>query len=84
MGKFAFSGLERDSFNLHDPLSVAVALDPSLVKIEEAAVAVDCEGEELGRTRVVGPGQVRVAIDVDAERALDEFRRTVGLPERAS
>lgn len=84
VGKFAFNELGNDDFSLHDPLAVAVALDPTLVGIENAAVVVDCAEPELGRTRIVGPGQVRVAIDVDAERALGEFRRTVGLPEPGS
>lgn len=80
VGKFAFTGLGRESFSLHDPLAVAVALDPELVRSEEAEVVVDLDGAEAGRTRIVGPGQVRVATAVDAEQALADFRQTVGLP----
>jgi inosine-uridine nucleoside N-ribohydrolase len=80
VGKTAFSKLSRDQFSLHDPLSVAVAMDPSLIGVRKFAIAVDTGEPELGRTRIAGPGNVRVATSVDSERALEDFRRTVGLP----
>ena len=80
VGNFAFSELGRDQFSLHDPLAVAVATDPTLVDVSELAIAVDAVEPDRGRTRIVGPGTVRVATSVHAQRALDEFRRTVGLP----
>ena len=80
VGKSAFSKLSRDQFSLHDPLSVAVAIDPTLIAIRKLAIAVDTVGPELGRTRIAGSGNVRVAASVDSERALEDFRRTVGLP----
>jgi purine nucleosidase len=80
VGKSAFSKLGRDQFSLHDPLSVAVAIDPTLIAIRELAIFVDTVEPELGRTRIAGPGSVRVAASVDSERALEDFRRTVGLP----
>jgi purine nucleosidase len=80
VGRFAFSRLGRDQFSLHDPLSVAVAIDPTLIDVRKLAVAVDPVEPERGRTRIVGPGTARVAVSVDAQRALEEFRRTVGLP----
>lgn len=80
VGRFAFTVLNREHFSLHDPLAVAVAIDPDLVRVEDAAVVVDANGEERGRTRIVGPGSVRVAIAVDDVRALRQFRETVGLP----
>lgn len=80
VGKFAFTELNRKRFALHDPLAVAVALEPTLIQVEDAAIVVESEDEARGRTRVVGPGSVRVATSVDAERALDEFRTIVGLP----
>jgi purine nucleosidase len=80
VGKSAFTRLGREQFLLHDPLSVAVAIDPSLVAVRELAIAIDTVEPELGRTRIAGPGNVRVATSVDSERALDNFRRTVGLP----
>jgi purine nucleosidase/pyrimidine-specific ribonucleoside hydrolase len=78
--RFAFSRLGRDQFSLHDPLTVAVAIDPSLISVRESAIAVDTVEPERGRTRIVGPGAVQVAASVDAPRALEDFRRTVGLP----
>jgi len=80
VGAFAFSRLGSDQFSLHDPLSVAVAIDPTLIEVRELTLAVDAVEPERGRTRIVGPGTVRVAGSVDAQRALEEFRRTVGLP----
>ena len=80
VGRFAFSELGRDRFSLHDPLAVAVASDPTLVEVHELTIAVDAVEPERGRTRIAGPGTVRVAVEVDAQRALEEFRRTVGLP----
>lgn len=80
VGRFAYGDLGRDSFALHDPLAVAAALQPDLISREEAAIAVDTtNGDSLGRTRIVGPGRVNVAIAVDVERALHDFRETVGL-----
>jgi inosine-uridine nucleoside N-ribohydrolase len=80
VGRSAFSKLGRDQFALHDPLSVAVAIDPTLIAVRELAIAVDTVEPELGRTRISGSGSVRVATSVDSVRALEGFRRTVGLP----
>jgi purine nucleosidase len=81
VGRFAYGELGRDSFALHDPLAVAAALQPNLISREDAAIVVETrDGDELGRTRIVGPGRVSVAVGVDAERALRDFRETVGLP----
>jgi inosine-uridine nucleoside N-ribohydrolase len=81
VGRFAYGELGRDSFALHDPLAVASALQPDLISREDAAIVVDTtDGDGLGRTRIVGPGRTAVALAVDAERALRDFRETVGLP----
>jgi inosine-uridine nucleoside N-ribohydrolase len=70
---------------IHDPVAVAAALDPSLVRTE--AVAVDVE---LGGTLTTGetvadwrrtwgrPPNVDVAVDVDVERFMDRFIERVG------
>jgi purine nucleosidase len=80
VGAFAYSRLGRDQFSLHDPLSVAVAIDPTLIEVQELEIAVDAIEPERGRTKIVGPGTIRVAVSVEAQRALGEFRRTVELP----
>ena len=64
-----FLWLVESQFSLHDPLSVAVAIDPTLIDVRELAVAVDFVEPERGRTRIVGPGSVRVATSVDAQRS---------------
>ena len=84
VGRHAFASLARERFALHDPLAAAVTVDPGLVRTEAADVVVESAGSEVGRTRMAGPGQVRVAVEVDKDRALDEFRRTVGLPKARS
>ena len=61
---------------LHDPLAVAVALDPTLVECLEIPLQVDLAGETRGRTigdlSRVDPA-VKVAVGVDVERFLGEF-----------
>jgi purine nucleosidase len=84
VGRFAFATLGREQFPLHDPLAVAVAVEPGLVGVEEARVEVETADAGSGRTRIVGPGGTRVALSVAAERALEGFRRTVGLPRPAA
>ncbi|MGH7400758.1 MAG: nucleoside hydrolase [Candidatus Rokuibacteriota bacterium] len=78
---FAF-GDEREGGGivLHDPLAMAVALDPTLVTFEALCVEVECEGKltrglsladrrEIPSHRKRTP-TCRVAMDVDAERVL--------------
>jgi purine nucleosidase/pyrimidine-specific ribonucleoside hydrolase len=78
---FAF-GTEREGAGivLHDPLAMAVALDPSLVTFEPLSVEVECEGKltrglsradrrEIPSHRKRAPA-CRVAVDVDAARVL--------------
>ncbi|MGH2613772.1 MAG: nucleoside hydrolase [Thermomicrobiales bacterium] len=83
VGRHAYTKLGVERFALHDPLAVAVAADPSLVRAEHATVVVETAQADDGRTRIVGTGAVKVAIEVDRDRALAEFRRTVGLPTAA-
>jgi purine nucleosidase len=70
----------QTDFFLHDPLALAVTVDPSLVEVEESAVEVVLDGDARGQTRLAGPGSVRVARTVDAARFLHLFRSTLGLP----
>jgi purine nucleosidase len=70
---------------IHDPLAVAAALDPSLVRTE--ALTVDVEvggtlttGETVTDWRRVWkrPPNVDVAVETDADRFLDRFVERVG------
>lgn len=87
----AFSKHRRglDGTTLHDPLAVAVAIDPSLVRCEKRSVSVECgDGPARGMTVVdlrgdappAGPDAhvVRVALDLDEERFLRTFLNRLG------
>ena len=69
---------------LHDPLAVAVAVDPSLVTTIERNMKVDTEEPTRGRTigdeKRLNDGTVtsRVAVAVDVERFLGEFMDHIG------
>ena len=69
---------------LHDPLAVAVAVDPSLVTLLPINMRVDLEGPTRGRTigdlaGLANPVKtVGAAVEVDAERFLEEFMTRVG------
>ena len=61
---------EHDRYILCDPLTVAAAYAPDLLEYRRAKITVDEEGERKGRTRAdYDTGDVRVAVDVDVERA---------------
>jgi purine nucleosidase len=77
--RFYFERMEKllgkRIFTMHDPLAVAVALDPTLVETRRAAVDVETTGRlTTGATIVDWRGQwgrlanTEVAVDVDAER----------------
>lgn len=75
---------------LHDPLAVAVAVDPSLVTCLDINMKVDTEGETRGRTigdeeRLNDPVKTaRVAVGVDVDRFLGELmQRLTTLAESA-
>jgi purine nucleosidase len=59
---------------LHDPLAIGVAIDPGFVTTEDLSIAVDTEGETLGRTyERDGEPNARVCLGVDSERFLAHF-----------
>ena len=61
---------EHDRYVLCDPLTVAAAIAPDLITYHRAKVTVVEEGERKGQTRAdYDAGDVRVALDVDIERA---------------
>ncbi|MEH7236422.1 nucleoside hydrolase [Bacillus sp. JJ1562] len=70
--------------NLHDPLAVAVALDPSLVEVKPMFVQVDLEGHySYGRTvpdlrsRSTKEPNMNVCIGVDESRFKNHFLHTI-------
>jgi purine nucleosidase len=65
---------------LHDPLAVAVALDPSLIACGRRSVTVGTGLENRGESMAARAGTVKVAETVDAERFLAEFCSRLGLP----
>jgi inosine-uridine nucleoside N-ribohydrolase len=75
------SGITRQAFSregalggpgieLHDPLAVGVALEPSFVRLEPLRLRVGPEGETR---RAAGWPNCRVAVDVDAGRFIPWF-----------
>ena len=76
---FAIRG--QTDFPLHDPLALAVAVDPSLVTCTRATVDVIATGAEEGRT-VFNPdpsGNWNVATLVDTQRFVNHFLAAYGL-----
>jgi inosine-uridine nucleoside N-ribohydrolase len=77
-----------ESMALHDPLALAVAVEPDLVETASRDVRVETRGEHtLGQTvvdwRAAAPPpvlQTRVCTQVDAQRARAFFFATLGLP----
>ena len=69
---------------LHDPLAVAVAIDPSLVTLIDINMKVDVEGATRGRTigdetRLNDPVKtMKVAVGVDVERFVHELMTRIG------
>ena len=63
---------DRGPYGLHDPLAVAAAIDATLLPCRQGKVAVETRpGDRLGKTTAsYGPGPVRAALGVDADRAV--------------
>ncbi|HET6315907.1 MAG TPA: nucleoside hydrolase [Chloroflexota bacterium] len=85
-----FDVLGVDAIALHDPLAVAVALEPDLATVVETEAAVETGGEHTRGQTVVDlrshrhtsilPGPTRrVCVDVDVARAREFFFTTLGL-----
>lgn len=71
--RFAFrvdEGAGERGIMLHDPLAVAVALDPSFVTFERVRLGIGADGETR---REAGTPSCRVAVAVDADRFLRYF-----------
>ena len=73
-----------DGMFLHDPLAVGIVADPSLVRGQPMAVAIERRGRLTAGMAVVdlrrrshAPTTATVCIEVEADRFLDLFRRRV-------
>ena len=84
-GAQMFVTFNRPVFQLHDPLAVAVAADPTLVDAPEEAVMIETGGAyAAGQTIIERPGReggygTKVAKTVDSERFGAFFTETLGL-----
>jgi inosine-uridine nucleoside N-ribohydrolase len=75
-----FTERDMSGFYLHDPLAVAVALDPGLISGSSQTVTVETAGEERGKTTMIDGAGPLVATGVDAARFVSELAGTLGLP----
>jgi purine nucleosidase len=80
-----FTERQMTGFYLHDPLAVAIAVDPSLVRGIGHEASVVTEKESRGKTIV---GEMRsgslIATQVDAERFVQKLAESLGLPVTAA
>ncbi|MBA3377450.1 MAG: nucleoside hydrolase [Chloroflexia bacterium] len=78
-----FTERRMSGFYLHDPLAVAVALDPELVDGFLHSVTVDTSSnpEVRGKTTAIASDKgPMVAVSVQAQRFVDELSEVLGLP----
>jgi purine nucleosidase len=71
----SFVDRDQADFPLHDPLALAVALDPALVATERGVIDVVTDGERDGKTVFTAnpAGSWQVALGVDSGRFVSEF-----------
>lgn len=79
-----FTARGKETFPLHDPLALGVALDPTLCEVRRGTVHVEtatawCAGDTALTEQEDGPHAV--AVGVDAARFLRLFAETLGLPD---
>jgi purine nucleosidase len=85
--RYLFLEREVEAMALHDPLAVAVAVEPSLVTTVPGPVVVETRGDHTrGQTivdwrphRVRPPSQTQLGVDVDVARARKLFFDTLGI-----
>jgi len=70
----------RAGFVLHDPLAVAVALDPSLIDGQRYALTVSADAEMRGKTTAAAGGNVLVAREVHGQVFMKRLHGALGLP----
>jgi inosine-uridine nucleoside N-ribohydrolase len=75
-----FTERDMSGFYLHDPLAVAVALDPRLITGTTQSVGVEISGEQRGRTTASDGAGPLVATGVDAARFVNDLAESLGLP----
>lgn len=77
-----FTERHKSGFYLHDPLTVAVALEPDLVRGTRKTVTVHPSGELRGKTTPGAEGNgPLIGTEVDAGRFVSDLSRVLGLPE---
>lgn len=86
--KYTKEKLGMDGCALHDPLTVGVVLDPTLVKTAKYYVDVETKGElSYGQTicdfrnLLKKEPNVEICLDVDAERFVEMFLKVLGKKE---
>jgi purine nucleosidase len=80
LGPWMWRKHRKTGMYLHDPLAVAVALDPSLISCGHRSVTVGTGLANRGETLASRAGTVKIAETVDHERFLAEFGARLGLP----
>ncbi len=78
-----FGERAKGEYHLHDPLAVAVALDPTLCQTKRGTVTVETATDWcVGRTTLAeaGDGPHEVCVEVDTPRFLRLFAETLELP----
>lgn len=75
----SFTALEKDVVYLHDPLTLAIAVDPSLAAYMTGTVSVALAGERRGQTTVTeADSGAKIAMEIDASafrsRLLERLR----------
>jgi len=75
----SFTDRGMSGIYLHDPLAVAVALDPSLVNGTRCRIDVDTGSERRGKTTVGNGGHVLVASEVEDETFVRRFCEALDL-----
>jgi inosine-uridine nucleoside N-ribohydrolase len=78
-----FAEREMSGFYLHDPLAVAVAIDPTLIAGSRHVVTVGTIGDERGRTFVgaLSEDGPLVATSVDAAKFVSDLASSLALPD---
>jgi purine nucleosidase len=83
VSRMSFQDKQHDTFHLHDPLAVGVALNDSIVQCQELPVFVDTSlRDTAGRTRMVVDSRAkaqRIATGVDSGAFRQQFGQLLGL-----